>query len=381
MTGLTGTPRVRPSARLALVALLSSLFCLGLVDRAVAEPAAGFDVSLHATGSFSRDGVYNYADGDYSEHGTVSTDGSYSADGATFAPVMFPAAGTDKRTANFPTDQGAASFSGDVTASETYSDTDGGSEDSSCSAPFVSTDQDVFALAYRGIAGKSFEVFVAPTVYANRDGGAISCVAGDNFAADQLLFTTQASIDGMTRLLDPPFEVAKTITITQQQLKQPSFSVPVSFSNSGNQSWAQTVDPPHGYCEVSVPADDSGSCSWTHTWNGTLKFKRVCAAGDGSVSFSSPQRGRDGITRWFANGGCSGGGGGGGGACLVPKLKGKSLKAAKKKLKAANCKLGKVTKGKSKKIAKGLIIKQSPKPGARKPSGAKVNVKLSKGRG
>ena len=60
-------------------------------------------------------------------------------------------------------------------------------------------------------------------------------------------------------------------------------------------------------------------------------------------------------------------------ACVVPKLKGKKLKADKKKLKKADCRLGKVKgpKGKSAKVKK-----QKPKPGSVLPAGSKVNVKL-----
>lgn len=60
-------------------------------------------------------------------------------------------------------------------------------------------------------------------------------------------------------------------------------------------------------------------------------------------------------------------------ACVVPKLKGKKLKAAKKKLKKADCKLGKV-KGKKSKVAK--VTKVSPKPGKVLAPGAKVSVKV-----
>jgi hypothetical protein len=60
-------------------------------------------------------------------------------------------------------------------------------------------------------------------------------------------------------------------------------------------------------------------------------------------------------------------------ACVVPKLKGKKLKTAKKKLKQAGCKLGKV-KGQKSESAK--VAKQSPKPGTVLPPGGKVNVKL-----
>jgi hypothetical protein len=61
-------------------------------------------------------------------------------------------------------------------------------------------------------------------------------------------------------------------------------------------------------------------------------------------------------------------------ACVVPKLKGKKLKAAKKKLTKANCKLGKL-KGQKTKSAK--VTKQSPKPGKVLAPGAKVGVKLA----
>jgi hypothetical protein len=64
--------------------------------------------------------------------------------------------------------------------------------------------------------------------------------------------------------------------------------------------------------------------------------------------------------------------------CKVPKLSGKTLKVAKKKLKKADCKLGKVTKlkGASAKTAK--VTKQSLKPSKVLAPGAKVNLKLGK---
>lgn len=59
--------------------------------------------------------------------------------------------------------------------------------------------------------------------------------------------------------------------------------------------------------------------------------------------------------------------------CVVPKLKGKKLKAAKKALKAADCRLGRV-RPKGQKTGK--VKKQSPKPGKVLPAGSKVNVRL-----
>jgi hypothetical protein len=69
---------------------------------------------------------------------------------------------------------------------------------------------------------------------------------------------------------------------------------------------------------------------------------------------------------------------GGGDACTVPKLVGKTLARAKRALKAAGCKLGKVSKprqpkGKRRRV---LVVKSSsPRHGA-KPADGKVDVKL-----
>jgi hypothetical protein len=61
-------------------------------------------------------------------------------------------------------------------------------------------------------------------------------------------------------------------------------------------------------------------------------------------------------------------------ACVVPKLKGKKLKAVKKALKSAGCKLGKV---KGEKTNKAKVKKQSAKPGTKLAPGSTVNVKLA----
>jgi PASTA domain len=64
---------------------------------------------------------------------------------------------------------------------------------------------------------------------------------------------------------------------------------------------------------------------------------------------------------------------GGSKSCVVPKLKGKKLKAVKRLLLMAECKLGKV-KGQKSKSAK--VKKQSAKPGTVVAAGSKVNVTL-----
>jgi alpha-tubulin suppressor-like RCC1 family protein len=61
--------------------------------------------------------------------------------------------------------------------------------------------------------------------------------------------------------------------------------------------------------------------------------------------------------------------------CRVPKLKGEKLKAAKKRIKAADCKLGKVSKeGTAGRRAE--VVKQKPKVGTTRPAGSKINVVL-----
>jgi beta-lactam-binding protein with PASTA domain len=63
--------------------------------------------------------------------------------------------------------------------------------------------------------------------------------------------------------------------------------------------------------------------------------------------------------------------------CVVPKLKGKKLKAAKKALRKALCKIGIVKKLHGATAKTGRVVNQ--KPGAHKvlAPGAKVSVKLS----
>lgn len=63
--------------------------------------------------------------------------------------------------------------------------------------------------------------------------------------------------------------------------------------------------------------------------------------------------------------------------CKVPNLKGKSLKVAAKKLKAAHCKLGKVTKKEGATAKDGKVTKASQKPGKSLPVGTKIKVTLA----
>ena len=63
--------------------------------------------------------------------------------------------------------------------------------------------------------------------------------------------------------------------------------------------------------------------------------------------------------------------------CVVPKLGGKKLKAAKKKIRAADCRTGKVKKTNGATSKTGKVKSQSPKPGKTLAAGAKINIQLS----
>jgi hypothetical protein len=66
-------------------------------------------------------------------------------------------------------------------------------------------------------------------------------------------------------------------------------------------------------------------------------------------------------------------------ACVVPKLKGMKLRAAKDALAVGRCTLGKVSKVSVKaKKRHGRVLSQSKKPGRRLAIGAKVNVRIGK---
>ncbi len=65
--------------------------------------------------------------------------------------------------------------------------------------------------------------------------------------------------------------------------------------------------------------------------------------------------------------------------CIIPKLTGKTLKASRKKIAAADCKVGTVTRRKGAKARSGKVVGQSKKPGTVVPAGTVVKVTLGKG--
>jgi hypothetical protein len=67
-------------------------------------------------------------------------------------------------------------------------------------------------------------------------------------------------------------------------------------------------------------------------------------------------------------------------SCKVPNVKGMTLAAAKRELKAGDCALGKVKTAFSPKVKKGRVISQSQRPGKTMKAGGKVNLVVSKGK-
>jgi hypothetical protein len=66
--------------------------------------------------------------------------------------------------------------------------------------------------------------------------------------------------------------------------------------------------------------------------------------------------------------------------CLVPRLKGRTLKAAEHALRSHNCTVGKIRQSTSRTIRKGRVISQRPRPGSRLKHGARVSLVVSRGR-
>jgi len=66
-------------------------------------------------------------------------------------------------------------------------------------------------------------------------------------------------------------------------------------------------------------------------------------------------------------------------ACVIPKLRGRRLKGAKKALRVAHCKPGKVTHRYSRKIRKDRVVRVGRHRGTVLPVGSKVKPSVSRG--
>lgn len=66
--------------------------------------------------------------------------------------------------------------------------------------------------------------------------------------------------------------------------------------------------------------------------------------------------------------------------CIVPRLKSKSLAAAKRSIKSHECSVGTIKHAHSRTVRKGHVTSQKPKPGTRLKQGARINLTVSSGR-
>jgi len=67
-------------------------------------------------------------------------------------------------------------------------------------------------------------------------------------------------------------------------------------------------------------------------------------------------------------------------ACVVPKVKGRSLRAAKRAIRSHKCSVGRIKHAASRRVRKGHVISQKPRPGKHLKRGAKVSLIVSRGR-
>jgi uncharacterized delta-60 repeat protein len=94
-------------------------------------------------------------------------------------------------------------------------------------------------------------------------------------------------------------------------------------------------------------------------WSGACKGTRACTV---------PMSAARSVTATFAP------------LCVVPKLKGKTLRAAKRALRKAHCSVGKVTRVFSARVRKSRVVAPKPRAGKKLAPGAKVKLQLSKGK-
>jgi PASTA domain len=66
--------------------------------------------------------------------------------------------------------------------------------------------------------------------------------------------------------------------------------------------------------------------------------------------------------------------------CVVPRLKGKTLNAAKRSIRSHDCSLGRIEHARSPEIKQGRVISQTPKPGIHLRRKANVDLVVSKGK-
>jgi uncharacterized delta-60 repeat protein len=65
--------------------------------------------------------------------------------------------------------------------------------------------------------------------------------------------------------------------------------------------------------------------------------------------------------------------------CIVPNVRGRTVRAARARIRRASCSVGLVTRASSRRIRGGRVISQTPRPGTRLRAGGKVRLVVSRG--
>jgi serine/threonine-protein kinase len=66
--------------------------------------------------------------------------------------------------------------------------------------------------------------------------------------------------------------------------------------------------------------------------------------------------------------------------CIVPRLKGKTLRAARSRARRAHCSLGKVKRVFSTRVKKGRVVSQKPASGRRLRGHSRLRLEISRGK-
>ena len=220
----------------------------------------------------------------------------------------------------------------------------------------------------------------------------LGCVTDISFGSVQAeTFTNQeAFLDcGLTDTVTvtaPPSATTGQVTVSLDTVESLATGAPAAIGHfTYTQPPAQTVTvhkTGNGKGTVtSAPAGIScgGTCSHAFTYGSSVTLKAKASSGSSFGGFTGACTGKStcsvtanqarSVTAKFTLKNC-----------VVPKVKGKSLKAAKKALKAHSCSAGKVGHAFSKKVKKGRVISTKPKAGSHLKHNAKVKLTVSKGK-
>jgi hypothetical protein len=178
--------------------------------------------------------------------------------------------------------------------------------------------------------------------------------------------TVQVSLNTVESVVTPGVPAA-TGTFTYTTPPKEILSVHKSGSGSGKVTSAPAGISCGATCSVGFPQGTSVTLtakaakgSTFSGWSGACKGKTTCKL---TVTAATS------VTAKFT-----------GKPCVVPKLKGKKLSAAKRALKAHFCRAGKIKHAFSKRVKKGRVISSKPGKGKHLKHNAKVRLTVSKGK-